>query len=244
MGVFQVQSPSQCLLDEILVQVFPMDISRQLLLPISIGDFQLGCRINNNGLGRVYMARERSSGYEVKMRVIEKRMILNESVQNLLRIEVVMLIKRRNFNPNRVHGFFTDRNRIFVVNEINNDLNSDSASSSSNSTSKYSISRPPASPGNRREVRFNLANKMYKSKKYARNASISTQGSSRSSIYSSAHSIRLNESFYSNEDNFMQNCKDLRTPKDTPKVFFCIASNHSDRSLDTPSSLPFGGMNE
>ncbi|CAM9308828.1 unnamed protein product, partial [Ectocarpus sp. 12 AP-2014] len=96
-----------------------------------LNDFEIGRRLGQGKFGKVYMARERRSGYVVAMKacahtlticltnpVLQKKQLSKSGVEHQLRREIEIQSHLRHRNILRMLAFFYDHKRIYLVLEL------------------------------------------------------------------------------------------------------------------------------
>ncbi|KAG6432380.1 hypothetical protein SASPL_103956 [Salvia splendens] len=81
----------------------------------SLSDFDVGKPLGKGRFGRVYLAREIKSKYIVALKIIFKEQIEKHGLQHQLRREMEIQIALRHPNVLRLHGWFHDNERIFMI---------------------------------------------------------------------------------------------------------------------------------
>ncbi|XP_057768306.1 serine/threonine-protein kinase Aurora-3-like [Salvia miltiorrhiza] len=81
----------------------------------SLSDFDVGKPLGKGKFGRVYVAREIKSKYIVALKVIFKEQIQKYNLQHQLRREMEIQTALRHPNVLRLHGWFHDDERIFLI---------------------------------------------------------------------------------------------------------------------------------
>ncbi|CBJ26242.1 Aurora-like Serine/threonine protein kinase [Ectocarpus siliculosus] len=84
----------------------------------TLNDFEIGRRLGQGKFGKVYMARERRSGYVVAMKVLQKKQLSKSGVEHQLRREIEIQSHLRHRNILRMLAFFYDHKRIYLVLEL------------------------------------------------------------------------------------------------------------------------------
>ncbi|KAK8516672.1 hypothetical protein V6N12_049394 [Hibiscus sabdariffa] len=86
----------------------------------SIQDFEIGKPLGKGKFGRVYLAREVKSKYMVALKIIFKEQVEKYRIQHQLRREMEIQASLRHPNILRLHGWFHDSQRIFLILEYAN----------------------------------------------------------------------------------------------------------------------------
>jgi aurora kinase len=81
----------------------------------TLDDFDVGRPLGRGKFGAVYLARERSSGYVVALKVLHKQQLAASRVEHQLRREVEIQSHLRHPNILRLFGYFHDRERVFLI---------------------------------------------------------------------------------------------------------------------------------
>eukprot|EP00898_Chlorokybus_atmophyticus_P008647 jgi/Chlat1/8784/Chrsp90S08132 len=84
----------------------------------SLSDFEIGRRLGRGKFGRVYLARERSSGFVVALKVLFKEQLRDSAIEHQLRREIEIQTHLRHPNVLRLHGYFYDELRVFLILEF------------------------------------------------------------------------------------------------------------------------------
>jgi len=78
-------------------------------------DFDIGRPLGRGKFGAVYLAREKSSGYIVALKVLEKKQLIKSSVEHQLRREIEIQSHLRHRHILRCFGYFYDDRRIYLI---------------------------------------------------------------------------------------------------------------------------------
>ncbi|XP_049653728.1 aurora kinase B-like, partial [Accipiter gentilis] len=81
----------------------------------SLEDFEVGRPLGKGKFGNVYLARERSSGFLVALKVLFKSQVEKEGVEHQLRREIEIQAHLRHPNVLRLYNYFHDRRRVFLI---------------------------------------------------------------------------------------------------------------------------------
>jgi serine/threonine protein kinase len=81
----------------------------------SLRDFEIGMPLGHGKFGNVYLAREKRSKYIVAIKVLEKAQLLKAGVEHQLRREIEIQSHLRHRNILRLHGYFYDNKRIYLI---------------------------------------------------------------------------------------------------------------------------------
>ncbi|KAL8419608.1 hypothetical protein RB594_002700 [Gaeumannomyces avenae] len=83
-----------------------------------LGMFEIGRPLGKGKFGRVYLARERSSGFICALKVLYKSELSTGSVEKQVRREVEIQTNLRHPNILKLYGHFHDSKRIFLILEF------------------------------------------------------------------------------------------------------------------------------
>ncbi|KAL2935403.1 Serine/threonine-protein kinase Aurora-3 [Bienertia sinuspersici] len=81
----------------------------------SIADFEIGKPLGRGKFGKVYLAREIQSKYLVALKVLFKQQIEKYKFHNQLKREMEIQMSLRHPNVLRLHGWFHDEEKIFLI---------------------------------------------------------------------------------------------------------------------------------
>ncbi|KAJ1505870.1 hypothetical protein HMI55_001414 [Coelomomyces lativittatus] len=81
----------------------------------TINDFQIGKALGKGKFGRVYLAREKESGYIVALKILVKKELIRDGVEKQLRREIEIQSHLRHPNILRLYGYFYDRKRVYLI---------------------------------------------------------------------------------------------------------------------------------
>ena len=81
----------------------------------TLSDFDVGRPLGRGKFGNVYLARERSSKHVVALKVLFKSQLRAANVEHQVRREVEIQSHLRHPNILRLHGYFTDADRIYLI---------------------------------------------------------------------------------------------------------------------------------
>jgi serine/threonine protein kinase len=81
----------------------------------TLNDFYIGRPLGKGKFGTVYMAREKESKVTVAIKVIKKSQICRASVEHQLRREIEIQSHLRHRNILRMHGYFFDAKRVYLI---------------------------------------------------------------------------------------------------------------------------------
>ena len=83
-----------------------------------LGCFEIGKPLGKGKFGRVYLARERQSGFICALKVLHKDELRKEKVEKQLRREIEIQSNLRHPNCLRMYGHFHDTKRVFLILEF------------------------------------------------------------------------------------------------------------------------------
>ncbi|KAJ5750872.1 Serine/threonine-protein kinase ark1 [Penicillium manginii] len=94
--------------------------STESLIPreLHLGMFEIGKPLGKGKFGRVYLAKERSSGFVCALKVLHKSELQQGGVQKQVRREIEIQSNLRHPNVLRLYGHFHDSKRIFLILEF------------------------------------------------------------------------------------------------------------------------------
>ncbi|KNE66653.1 AUR protein kinase [Allomyces macrogynus ATCC 38327] len=81
----------------------------------TLKDFDIGRPLGQGRFGRVYVAREKESGFIVALKILVKTEIKREKFERQLRREVEIQSHLRHPNILRLYGYFYDEKRVFLI---------------------------------------------------------------------------------------------------------------------------------
>lgn len=90
-------------------------ITRSRDKPLSLNDFEIGKPLGKGKFGRVYLAREKSTGFICALKVLHKSELVQGKVEIQVRREIEIQSNLRHPNVLRLFGYFHDKKRIFLV---------------------------------------------------------------------------------------------------------------------------------
>lgn len=85
---------------------------------LHLGMFEIGKPLGKGKFGRVYLAKERSSGFVCALKVLHKSELQQGGVQKQVRREIEIQSNLRHPNVLRLYGHFHDSKRIFLILEF------------------------------------------------------------------------------------------------------------------------------
>ena len=95
---------------------YPFRLSKQLLPKVfHLGMFEVGRALGKGKFGRVYLARERSTGFVCALKVLHKNEIQNGRIEKQVAREIEIQSNLRHPNILRLYGHFHDRKRIILI---------------------------------------------------------------------------------------------------------------------------------
>ncbi|KAL1958093.1 hypothetical protein VTO42DRAFT_5133 [Malbranchea cinnamomea] len=80
-----------------------------------LGMFEIGKPLGKGKFGRVYLARERSTGFVCALKVLHKSELVQGKVEKQLRREIEIQSNLRHPNILRLYGHFHDSKRVFLI---------------------------------------------------------------------------------------------------------------------------------
>jgi aurora kinase, other len=83
-----------------------------------LGMFEIGKPLGKGKFGRVYLARERSSGFVCALKVLHKSELQQGKVEKQVRREIEIQSNLRHPNVLRLYGHFHDSKRVFLILEF------------------------------------------------------------------------------------------------------------------------------
>ncbi|KAJ1342296.1 hypothetical protein BSLG_003219 [Batrachochytrium salamandrivorans] len=81
----------------------------------SLTDFDVGRPLGKGKFGRVYLAREKHSGYVVALKILFKTELSEAKVEKQLRREIEIQSHLRHPNILRLYGYFYDSKRVYLI---------------------------------------------------------------------------------------------------------------------------------
>ncbi|EJW05134.1 AUR protein kinase [Edhazardia aedis USNM 41457] len=82
---------------------------------MTLDDFELGKYLGSGQFGQVWLAKHKKSGYVVALKLLEKEKIKSPFCARQLRREIEVHSKLKHANILRLHGYFHDKLRIYLV---------------------------------------------------------------------------------------------------------------------------------
>ena len=80
-----------------------------------LSDFDIGRPLGQGKFGNVYLAREKRSKYAIALKVLYKQQLQQSNVEHQLRREIEIQSHLRHPNILRLHGYFYDQTRVFLI---------------------------------------------------------------------------------------------------------------------------------
>ncbi|EGX94353.1 serine/threonine-protein kinase Eg2 [Cordyceps militaris CM01] len=101
-------------------KVAAMLIAHQPMLPkeFHLGMFEIGRPLGKGKFGRVYLARERTSGFICALKVLHKNELRHGGVERQVRREIEIQGNLRHPNVLQMYGHFHDSKRVFLILEF------------------------------------------------------------------------------------------------------------------------------
>ncbi|KAI0544580.1 kinase-like domain-containing protein [Xylaria curta] len=93
-------------------------VKQPVIKQFHLGMFELGKHLGKGKYGRVYLARERHSGYICALKVLNKNEIHKEGVEKQVRREIEIQSNLRHPNILQLYGHFHSTERIFLILEF------------------------------------------------------------------------------------------------------------------------------
>lgn len=90
-------------------------LNRLGLNKFKLNDFEIGKPLGRGKFGRVYLAREKQSEYLVALKVLSKNQLTKSGVEHQLRREIEIQTHLDHENILKLHGFFWDDRRIYLI---------------------------------------------------------------------------------------------------------------------------------
>lgn len=81
----------------------------------SLKDFEVGKPLGKGKFGHVYLARERTTGFIVALKVLYKAELEQARVEKQLRREIEIQSHLRHQNILRLYGYFYDEKRVYLI---------------------------------------------------------------------------------------------------------------------------------
>ncbi|KAF1811914.1 serine/threonine-protein kinase-like protein [Eremomyces bilateralis CBS 781.70] len=115
-----VQRPSSENLQRASLTAPSIPLYKQPSVPkrFSLGMFEIGKPLGKGKFGRVYLAREKSSGFVCALKVLHKTELQQGKVEKQVRREIEIQSNLAHPNILRLYGHFHDRDRVFLILEF------------------------------------------------------------------------------------------------------------------------------
>jgi len=81
----------------------------------TLNDFDIGKKLGIGKFGKVYLARERKTGYICALKVLYKSRLREHHVEHTLRREIEIMTNIRHPNLTRLFGYFFDGDRVYLI---------------------------------------------------------------------------------------------------------------------------------
>jgi len=81
----------------------------------TINDFEVGRALGKGKFGRVYLAREKRTGYIVALKVLHKSELASAKIEKQLRREIEIQSHLRHGNIIRLYGYFYDKKCVYLI---------------------------------------------------------------------------------------------------------------------------------
>ncbi|KAI3639590.1 hypothetical protein MIR68_002284 [Amoeboaphelidium protococcarum] len=94
------------------------DPQKENIKQFSLKDFDIGRPLGRGKFGHVYLAREKTSGYIVALKVLFKQELIDNNVEKQLRREIEIQSHLRHPNILRLYGYFYDSERVYLILEF------------------------------------------------------------------------------------------------------------------------------
>merc|ERR1712137_806172 len=95
------------------------DVAQISELPwFTLNDIDVGKRLGSGKFGRVYVARDRRSGFIFALKVLDKLQLIKHRVEHQLRREIEIQSHCRHVNILRLYSFFHDEKRVYLMLEM------------------------------------------------------------------------------------------------------------------------------
>lgn len=94
------------------------DCQQKTMKQWKLSDFEIGRPLGKGKFGNVYLAREKKTKYIVALKVLFKSQLMKNNVEVQLRREIEIQSHLRHPNILRMHGYFYDETRIFLILEF------------------------------------------------------------------------------------------------------------------------------
>ena len=106
--------------EETITSVTTVSIPRAPAEPVKwhLSMFEIGKPLGRGKFGRVYLAKEKRSGFICALKTLHKAELVNSQVEKQVRREIEIQSNLRHPNVLRLFGHFYDRDRIFLIVEF------------------------------------------------------------------------------------------------------------------------------
>merc|ERR1712137_133139 len=84
----------------------------------SLNDIDVGKRLGAGKFGKVYVARERRTGFVFALKILDKAQLIKHRVEHQLRREIEIQSHCRHVNILRLYNFFYDERRVYLMLEM------------------------------------------------------------------------------------------------------------------------------
>lgn len=81
----------------------------------TVDDFEIGKPLGKGKFGRVYLAREKRTGFVVAIKTLEKAELTDNEVMHQLKRELEIQCRLRHPNIIRLYGYFHDAAKVYIV---------------------------------------------------------------------------------------------------------------------------------
>lgn len=81
----------------------------------SLSDFEIGKSLGKGKLGKVYCAKQKSTGFICALKVMSKKDIINFKIEKNFRREVEIQSKLRHKQISRLYGYFYDSENVYLI---------------------------------------------------------------------------------------------------------------------------------
>jgi serine/threonine protein kinase len=96
-----------------------MSMPSEIFLPtFSLDDIDVGKRLGAGKFGNVYLGRDRRTGFVFALKVLDKNQLIKHRVEHQLRREIEIQSHCRHVNILRLHSFFQDERRVYLMLEM------------------------------------------------------------------------------------------------------------------------------
>jgi len=81
----------------------------------SLSDFDIGKKLGVGKFGKVYLAREKKTGYICALKVLFKARLRRDGVEHTLRREIEIMVNTRHPHLLRIYGYFYDKEKVYLI---------------------------------------------------------------------------------------------------------------------------------